>query len=670
MVTLLVRESNCARNARRCGITREMVKNLLLATLLITIGCSRAARQVTTDSRFTDLGVQITSTLLQGSAFAKYSDGRDIVCTVIRGNPAKLLLFDVKSGSLLHRLPLGTADGGWNATTASDGSVYVSTDDEGHLFRWVPGESEAKDLGKVAAEQTFAWDVTAGADGEVFVGTYPGCMIMRYHPNDGFRDVGKGAVAEGENYARGLTYDAAGGKVYIAVGAHAHLIQLDPKTGAKRDILPAKYKGKKFCYSADVSGGKLFALITDAETAVMELKSGEFEATIPDAVAQLVLSPKSPTDERVYYNAPNKLGWYDVKTHAHGVAAENTGGILAMTWVGDQLALFSKTGGIMMFDPATKKLAHVKVEIPPEPTPIHYIKRGPDERIYVGGYLSGGLAIFDPETDKSQQFGYLPQTEGSTTLGKRVYIGGYPQARLYRFETDKPWGNDNPHLIDSLHRVGQDRPFAALGVESLNKVFFGHVPDYGTLGGALAVVDGATDAVEVHRNVIADQSIVSLTEYNGMIVGGTSIHGGLGIEPTATEAKLFIWDPAAKKVVFETVPVKGAKLVTGLLVVNQQIFGFADETLFVFDPAKREVVTTKKLLKLREERSKWRSVYLEMHPSGMIYGTAYDHALFRLDPKSLKIAMLRENENIALLAQDAAGNVYFREAGHLWRFRP
>ena len=47
-----------------------------------------------TRGTFTDLGVQITSLTLQGTTFANDpASGRDLVCTVIRGQPAKLLVF-------------------------------------------------------------------------------------------------------------------------------------------------------------------------------------------------------------------------------------------------------------------------------------------------------------------------------------------------------------------------------------------------------------------------------------------------------------------------------------------------------------------------------------------------------------------------------------------------
>jgi hypothetical protein len=186
-----------------------VIKIVLTLAVALDIATAAAAAGAEARGEFEDLGVQITSMTLQGTTFARDPAGRDLVCTVIRGEPAKLLVFDIKTGDLLHRLALDGAHGAWNAATATDGSVYVGTDDEGKLFRWTPGEPAIKDLGRVAKDQTFVWDVAPGADGEVFCGTYPGCGVIRYHPNDGFSDVGRGRVAAGEDYVRALAFDPA-----------------------------------------------------------------------------------------------------------------------------------------------------------------------------------------------------------------------------------------------------------------------------------------------------------------------------------------------------------------------------------------------------------------------------------------------------------------------------
>jgi sugar lactone lactonase YvrE len=648
---------------------------LVIIVMSLTAGFTQAAEQ---HGAFVDLGVQLTSMTLQGSTFTRDANGNEFACSVIRGDPAKLLVFDARDGKLLHRLALEGAHGAWNATTASDGSVYVGTDDNGHLYRWSPGEEKLADLGQVAPNQTFVWDLTAGADGEVFVGTYPGCQVIRYHPRDGFSDVGGGSVAPGENYARGITRDPATGKIYVGVGAHARLIELDPRTGEKHDILPKEFAEKKFVYSARFAAGKLFALTTDgtADCLVIDPPTRKVEAVLPQVTPQLVVSQKSPWADRVYVKSQNALFAYDLKTRRlEPTKVTQAGGINAMAWLGDgkTLAMVTQPGRLIHFDPSTGNAENVALKPPREPTPIQSICRGPDGRIYCGGYLVGGLSAYDPATGKHEQYNGMSQAEGMGVLGSRLYLGVYPRARLYAFDTARPWDAklNNPEKIDELDRFDQDRPFAVLGVESLNKVFFGSVPDYGTLGGALSVYDVPTKKLDVQRNVVQDQGITSLVYAGGLIVGATTRSGGLGIEPSAKEAKLFGWDPASNGKVFELAPLPGAWLITGLaLAADGNVWGVADETLFAFDVAKRAVVYSRPLFKgdPNTRHARWRDAFLLMHPDGRMYGTMGGR-LFRLDLKTREVTVLRDADAV-LLAMDGAGRLYFRDRTHLWQFTP
>ncbi len=651
-----------------------MIK-LLLAVAIAFPGFASAGEK----GRFENLGVQITSLTLQGTTAAKDPSGRELICTVIRGEPAKLLVFDVRERKLVNRFALESAHGAWNATTATDGSVYVGTDDQGKLFRWLPGETEVHDLGQVAPDQTFIWDVSPGRDGEVFVGTYPGCGVFRYHPRDGSSDVSKGPSAAGENYARGLDFDPDSGRIFVGVGAHAHLIELDPKTAQKKDILPAEYATKKFAYSVDVRAGKLFVLMHDGpESFVMDIATHTVDAVIPDTSGQQVVSPKSPDDDKVYLNAGGNVTSYDLKTHA--IARTKVPSLLGLHWVdfdepdfpGATLVGLTGRGVLIRYNPRTGKSDSFKLTFPPESVPIQSICRGPDGKIYSGGYLVGGLSVFDPASGKHQQLGHISQPESMGVFGKKIFMGLYPGARLIAFDTDKPFdGKKNPAQFESLDRFDQDRPFATLGVEPLKKVFFGCVPDYGTLGGALAIYDVPSGKVSVHRNVVPDHGIVSLAFCNGLVVGGTTISGGLGIPPKAKEARLFLWDPATNDKVFETSPVPGAWLITGLMTApDGNVWGVADGTLFVFDVREKKLVTTRQLfpVKANSSAARWRDAMLNLHPDGDVVGTMGGR-LVRIDPRTMDVTVLREKE-AGLLAIDDAGRIYFRDRANLWRYSP
>ena len=177
--------------------------------------------------------------------------------------------------------------------------------------------------------------------------------------------------------------------------------------------------------------------------------------------------------------------------------------------------------------------------------------------------------------------------------------------------------------------------------------------------------------MDTHRNVVADQSVVSLAYADGIIVGGSSVSGGLGIEPKATEGKLFLWDPKTNEKAFETSPVAGAKLVTGLIVgPDKNIWGVADGTLFIFDVSKRQVIFTKPLFppKASARHAGWRDAAMLLHPDGNIYGTVSDK-LFRLDPTTRNVTVLRD-DNAQLIAIDNDGRLYFKDVADLWQYTP
>lgn len=130
-----------------------------------------------------------------GKCFLKDNKGRELVFTVVRGEPAHLLGYDVKSGELILDKELKGADGAWDMAYSSDGYLYIPGA-SGFLFRHRPGTQLVENLGLALQGETYVWNLTVGKDGEIFGATYPGCRVFRYHSAEGFSDVGEGAVSE------------------------------------------------------------------------------------------------------------------------------------------------------------------------------------------------------------------------------------------------------------------------------------------------------------------------------------------------------------------------------------------------------------------------------------------------------------------------------------------
>ncbi|MGV3503600.1 MAG: hypothetical protein ACO1O1_07820 [Adhaeribacter sp.] len=652
-----------------------MKKYFLLIASFTLISGSLLAQ--TPAGKFTDLGTQLSAALIQGSAFVQDPQGRELVYTVVRGRPAHLLGYEIKTNKLIVDLEVPQTDGVWDLEVSSDGMLYVPSAN-GILFRHLPGSQQLERLGEVLPGEKVIWDLTAGKDGEIFGGTYPGARVFRYHPRQGFSDLGRGPVVEKENYVRSVAYQPQTGKVYAGVASHSHLIELDPKTGQKRELLPAEHQDQEAIYHLSLvpglkGGDRLIGWLTSSterQTVVYNLKNGQLEHLLPTIDVKSAIRGKSKKD--LYYVAGGKLFLANLnQKHVQPRELAQLGGEAKdMAWARDgQLQVVTASHRVYRYHPKTGKTTEIKLDIPGQPIDIQTIGLGPDGRIWTGGYLAGSHAAYDPKTGKTERYAGLDQTEGMAVQGNTIYFGIYAKARLYAYDNTKPWNlkQNNPKSIGKIE--GQDRPFAVLPHDQSGKVFFGTVPGYGMLGGALVEYEPKTGAMETFSGVVPGQSIVTLAQAGNLVIGGSSIFGGLGILPTENEAKLFAWDVNSRKKVFEMPVLPGAMAITGLINgPDGRLWGFADGTLFVFDLTQRKVVRTHEYYKIKGRPSHiWRNGSLMVHPSGQVYGNINDKA-FRIDPKTLQFIELFDN--VSLLTLDDQGSFYFRRKANLWKYEP
>lgn len=646
----------------------------LIYTFILLSCFSLSLKAQNAKGRFTNLGPQIYASVIQGSTFVEDKNGRQLVYTVVRGNPARLLAYTIDTRQMVLNEALPGTDGAWDMAVSSDGWLYVPGA-KGALYRHLPGTTTVENLGQVLPEQTTVWNLAAGKDGEMFGATYPGCRVFRYHPHDGFKDVGNGPLVESENYVRSLAYYEKTGKLFAGVGSHAELIELDPLTGSKKSILPQEFKEKEFVYSLEIindsSGAdRMLTLITNGSfTLVYNLQTGKFDYQIDEMDMKAV----SQTDEsdRIYYTFKSGLYSRDLSKPQQAPVKhyDEAGSANAMLIRDNKLYILNSDAVLLIKDLKNGEIKSAKLEIPGQPISIQSIMKGPDGRIWSGGYLAGGHAAYDPKTNKLTAYPGLHQTEGMAVKDKFIYFGIYPKGQMYEYDSTKEWDikKSNPHFLGQI--PDQSRPFAVLNEKLSGKVFFGMVPEYGKLGGALVSYDPGKRELQSYGTVISDQSVVSLISVNGTIWGGTSVSGGLGVMPSTKVAKLFSWDVKNARKVDEIIPVEGAYAITTLIQgPDGNIWGMAGGTLFVFDPVNRKVLRTKELYPTPVLKSHvWRDAFLTLHPSGMIYGTG-GNQLFRIKPDTLQVEILVKPAS--LLAMDDEGRIYFHRSAELWQYNP
>lgn len=579
-------------------------------------------------------------------------------------------------------MPLTGASGSWSIVASSDGFLYAASDASALLFKHTPGTQQVQALGNVLSGENYLWELAAGKNGEIFGSTYPGCKVFRYHPTTGFTEVSNGAVTAGESYARSLVYHEPTDKLFVGVGSHTSLVKLDPRTGVKTEILPQAYRGHSgFVYYLGLiegipSGDKLLVTITGTtnhnKTLIYNISTESYENELGVFVSKTAI--KSPVNQNIYYTNASALYSYDLAEEcAKQVNLNKNRSALATHWISnDQLCFLTGDGKLITYNTTTKTASHVQLEIPAEPISINTLAYGPDGRIWMSGYPVGSNAAYNPATGQTQMYYGLSQSESISKMGNDIYFGVYSGAKFYKYNTQQAWTlNTNPKHLGSI--AGQDRPFAYASASSLNKMFFGTVPGYGRLGGAIVEYDVQTNNLSSTDNVVADQSIVSLLYTNNELFGGTSVWGGLGITPTTTEAKLFILDPDTKNKLFETVPVAGAKAITSLMNgPDGNIWGMADGTLFVFDKVARAVVSTHVLFTVSPQTQAshvWKNASLVTHPSGRVFGVCYGD-FFELNPTTKQKTTITTNAYNALTLDENTGYLYFQYGLNLWRYIP
>lgn len=623
---------------------------------------------------FTNLGPQTFTKMIQGSTFAEDSLGNLMVYTVVRGEPAHLLGYDVTTKALLVDLPLPNADGVWEMAFCSNGFLYIPGAG-GTLFRHRVGTQEVTDLGRVLPGETYVWSVTAGKDGEIFGATYPGCRVFRYHPADGFSDVIGGPLVAGENYVRSVVFNPHTGLLYAGIGAHAHLVEINPITKTQTEILPEAYRHKEFAYTLrlipdatdDAADRLLITLTPGRNTLVLNLSTGQVEQDIE----HLDINALAHHADKTIATSNNQLIAFDIKQpfSRRDVLATKLGRAVAIHEKNGLVYVLTAGGELVTIQSGNNQHQIDALNISPQPIPINALYLGPDGRVWMGGYLAGGHAAYHPASGHTTAYEGLDQTEGMTAYGRSLIFGIYPKGRFYQYDVDNDWddGGTNPAFIGQMD--GQSRSFALLAIPNQGKVFAGMVPDYGKLGGDFICYDVKRDQLTSFGNIVPNQSIISLAQSSELVVGGTSISGGLGIKPTANEAVLFVWDVKQSKIVHQCTPVDGAPAIMGLMQgPDGYIWGIADGILFIYDPLQNTVRSRHRIYDAQPFTSHiWRGAHLVNHPSGMVYGTGKDE-FFSINPETKEKTVLKEGASLLILGEN--GNLYFRDQTDLWKYKP
>ncbi|CAG7629880.1 hypothetical protein PAECIP111802_01598 [Paenibacillus allorhizosphaerae] len=619
----------------------------------------------------------VLNKLGQSAAIGTGKDGTPESYFFANGAPGTFYALDAVTGERRFSQQVTGASIVWGMTYSPNGNVYFASSETGRLFRYSPSERNITDLG-LNPSGSFVWDIDATPDGRYLYGAvYPKGKMFEYDTETNrFRDLG--TMVPGKEYVRGL--GVTDRYIYAGLGTYAGeeprvVIRYDRTTGGKTEIvIPTQ---STFISDVHAYGGKLFATagslyVLDEET-FQPLDSFGFGGQI---------SPPSPDETNlVYYTSGSKICSYRLDSGARQEAgmlpSMATTAMKTLGWVRAAAGEFAgKTvlagvtsyGDSFLFDPVSGRSTAVNLEVPGSPVQTHSLKSGPDGMLYIGGYHQG-VSVYDPDEKrfKVQQFHTL-QPESVGFLNGKVYFGMYGGAQIFEYDPARPWqygtaSGNNPYRAYDIRE--QDRPYVFASGD--NKLFIGTIPDYGHLGGKLTIYDAGSNKWKEYENseLVHNQSITGLAYSDGKLYGSTTIKGGLGITPTESEAKLFVWDVAGERKLLErNLELPGHKPpMIGNLAIGPDglVWGATGSAVFALDPVTLGVVKSRTLYSPNLDNSgSWRPFDLIFGDDGYIYSTI-GGAITVIDPATLDFDQLSPKANVIALDKD--GSVYYSLSG-------
>ena len=489
-----------------------------------------------------DLGYPLPNTQFINCTFS-VEDGRDVLYTTATGKPTQLVCYDIKDRKIIREIPLVGGKTCWSHGTDKKGNVYIATQSEARVFKFDPVTKKLTNFGLVkdpqGVTQTALYNVSFDDDDNAYIGTYPSAYILKVDAKTGEYSFLTNELCPGEKYIRaqsihnGFLY--AGGN-----SAKTYFARLNLKTNKVEQLPTFNLNGETMASFNGITpvGDYLFVHFSTNSRSIMAIYKISENKWLEDEKSVLecngfYASPELDGKVYVHNRITGTMFAFDLKTETYSDT-----GITGSTNRGSKWFELEEYPGKTM---VTVQSSGTVTFAAPQPTEIRCLEPGLNGTIGISQYMGPKMGILN---DKSNKIDYLAasQIEGMGVAHGELYIGEYPGSNLAVVDYDNLVRN----RFASLESNGQDRPFSV--IEAGEYVAYGSYPGYGKLGGALTLVNPKTKETEVFQNIVKNQTIEALCYRDGKIYGTTSVYGGLGIDPSETDAKLFIFDLKTKKV--------------------------------------------------------------------------------------------------------------------------
>jgi hypothetical protein len=566
--------------------------------------------------------IPLYSTTSAGGETAQMPDGSVRTYLAVSGKPAYLAEVDAFTAKVKRMIPLYVpnsssteqpadtgAQGAWGVSIDKHGTVFVSSYGFGHVYRLPWGATAIEDLGRPSPRTSFTWEGDTDDEGAFYFGTseffgsapLPGGKLFSWNPKTRtYRDYGDWGATYG--YVRSVEY--ADGKLYAGLGPSAGLWQVDPKSGARVQIpLPAGMPTDKYAYQMENERGYLFVLFAGGTTAsvgwVLNLRTLKWQHELPGYAGQTISS--ADRHGRVYLVDSGQLKqydpWLDVLTptgFAGGPEQADKGGLGAGKGVarvtaprtGRETIVGATAGGdLWRYDVLTGNGTFVHLDdLVGTPTAPRSLGKGPDGKIYAGGYFQGGLVVYDPATTTWTEHKFAHQIEGMSAHNGKMYFGVYPNAQLWEYDPARPFGDANPKFLFDLKSDGQERPWTVVSAGPYLAI--GTSPKNSQLHGAVTLYDPASGQRRTWTSglVTGANQISALTYRDGVVYGGSL--GCCNSDASKHPGQVFAMNATSGNVLWRSTPLQQEQGVGGLTFDGAgRLFGQSYGTVYELNPA-------------------------------------------------------------------------------------
>ena len=576
----------------RSGRARASCAATAVAALLWTaVSSSAAAEDAPPAPTVADLGAAAVGTAVNGAELV----GENLYLVSRQAVPANLATLNLSSRTVTDVSTIPTGIEGWAATAVNDGrDLYFGMHTPADLYHYDTAEATL-DPEPVAtfSRELLVMDQAAAPDDTIYVagmarGTSGG--VYAFDPaTHAVEDLG--TPVPGQRYVRSIAADEE--TVYAGMGPAASIQYRARVGGDWTTIEIPELDGESFVYDIAVEGKYLtFGTEPSGLFGVVDLETGEV-TVVPVPSGRTVDSIVMDATTAYFTVRPEGILYsYDISTSTltelatpspgaeHRKLFVSDGDVVGVGGAGDVWRYSLADGSVDVLDSIESGMPRS----PERGAQSLTVLKGDS---YVGGHW--GIQRHDGTSGTSTRFPIAGETKTMVGIEDRLFASIYPSSQVWTYAPDAGATAQLAQIRDN-----QMRPRASHYNKATDSLLVGTREVYGNVGGAVSVIDPDTGDISTYRDLVVDQTPVSLTSINTTAFVGHEIHGEVH-PPTTSEAHLVSWDiPSATKG-WDVVPVPGSPAITGLAAYGTPngpvVYGLtSDGWVFAVDPATGKLI--------------------------------------------------------------------------------